>query len=216
VANEKRVRAVFRVGESDASRVEAFSDGVLAIVITLLVLEIGAPHLAHPTDAELWTALEALLPKIVAWVVSFFFVLVFWVAHHYFFGSLARVDRGILWLNGLFLLFISFTPFPTAFAGDYPLRTPPLALLSVVMLGAAASFTALRLYALMGEGLIASNTRNAARAALMRSVVAPVLYACAALAAFVSPWASIALLAAVPLIFFFPSRNAHQSVQSNP
>ncbi len=211
MANPKEVRSVFRVGESDTSRVEAFSDGVLAIVITLLVLEIGAPHLAQPTDAELWASLEALIPKIVAWVVSFFFVLVFWVAHHYFFRGLQRVDRGILWLNGLFLLFISFTPFPTAFAGDYPLRTPPLALLSVVMFGAAASFTALRLYALMGDGLIASGDRIAARAALMKSLVAPISYAFAALAAFVAPLASVVVLTAVPLIFFFPSRETRDS-----
>ena len=107
------IRRLFRSGEADTDRIEAFSDGVLAIVITLLVLEITPPSV-QGGDAELWRALARMLPVIAAWVVSFLFVLVFWVSHHYLFASLAKVDRGVLWLNGLFLLFISFTPFPTS------------------------------------------------------------------------------------------------------
>ena len=73
---------LFRGGEAETSRVEAFSAGVLAIVITLLVLEIHIPAITGGEDA-LWVALRNLLPMIGAWVVSFFFVLVFWVTHHY-------------------------------------------------------------------------------------------------------------------------------------
>jgi uncharacterized membrane protein len=203
-------QSFFRIGESETNRVEAFSDGVLAIVITLLVLEIKVPHLAHHDDGAQWAALAELVPKIAAWVISFVFVLVFWVAHHYLFNSLQKVDRGLLWLNGLFLLFMSFVPFPTALAGEYPVSTPPLVLLSGTMLGAATSFSAIRVYVLRGHGLIASDGKPAARIALRRSLLAPTLYAIGFIAAFLIPWLSIAVQVLVPIIFFLPARPARE------
>jgi uncharacterized membrane protein len=201
-------RSIFRIGESETNRVEAFSDGVLAIVITLLVLEIKVPHVPQHEDALQWAALAALVPKIAAWVISFVFVLVFWVAHHYLFNSLQKVDRGLLWLNGLFLLFMSFVPFPTALAGEYPASTPPLVILSGTMLGAAASFSAMRLYVMRGHGLIASDEMSAARISLRRSLIAPTMYAFGLVMAFFVPWLSIAIQLLVPVIFFLPARGA--------
>jgi uncharacterized membrane protein len=135
------VRKLFRTEEAETSRVEAFSDGVLAIVITLLVLDIKVPQTAD-SDAALWQAILQRLPMIGAWMVSFFFVLVFWVAHHTLFYQIEKTDRGLLWLNGLFLLAISFSPFPTALAGEHPGATPAVFLLSLVMFLAAAFFAA--------------------------------------------------------------------------
>jgi uncharacterized membrane protein len=77
--------AIFRVGETDKSRVEAFSDAVLAIVITLLILDIRVPHNVTGGNGALWEALREQLPMLGAWALSFSFVLVFWVPHHYFF-----------------------------------------------------------------------------------------------------------------------------------
>jgi uncharacterized membrane protein len=192
------------IGESETNRVEAFSDGVLAIVMTLLVIEITPPHIEPPiTDAALWAAMAHLAPKIAAWIVSFIFVLVFWVSHHRMFGSMQKIDRGLVWLNGLFLLFISFTPFPTAFAGDYPLFGPPLALLSAVMFAAATSFMLMRLYAIR-RGFVASDHVLTARMAVGRSVLAPFLYAVGTVAAFVEPIVTVAMLAIVPILFVLP------------
>jgi uncharacterized membrane protein len=199
-------RSIFRIGETETDRVEAFSDGVLAIVITLLVLEIKVPHMPQHDDAMQWAALARLVPIISAWVISFVFVLVFWVAHHYLFNSLQKVDRGLLWLNGLFLLFMSFVPFPTALAGEYPASTPPLALLSGTMLGAAASFSAMRMYVLRGHGLVASDAKTAARMAFRRSLIAPTMYAVGLAIAFYAPWAAIAIQLIVPVIFFLPAK----------
>jgi Endosomal/lysosomal potassium channel TMEM175 len=102
-----------------ASRVEAFSDGVLAIVITLLVLEIKTPRL-HSTEnvGQAWLALVDLVPKFASFFLSFFFIAVFWVNHHRLFALIRKVDWGILWLNNLLLLLLCFVPFPTAFIGD--------------------------------------------------------------------------------------------------
>lgn len=89
--------------------------GVLAIVITLLVLEIKAPHLASASDGgEALAALAALGPKFLGYLLSFFVVAVFWVNHHRFFRLVARVDTRLLWLNTRLLLALSFIPFPTA------------------------------------------------------------------------------------------------------
>jgi len=138
---------ILRTGAAETSRVEAFSDGVLAIVITLLVLNIKIPDQLAPGDAALWQALAQQLPMLGAWALSFFFVLVFWVAHHYFFRQLAHIDRGLLWLNGLFLFAISFTPFPTALLGLYPGRSASATMLSVAMFATAGSFSIMRWYA---------------------------------------------------------------------
>lgn len=185
---------------SDTARVEAFSDGVLAIVITLLVLEIKVPELANGQQAMLAVALLHLLPKIFAWVVSFLFVLVFWVAHHYFFAAIEQVDRGLLWLNGLFLLAISFTPFPTALAGEYPDQPIAIALLAFGFFLSASAFAAMRWYATYKCGLLLLPA-DIARAAMRRSLTAPLLYTVAmAMAAFWVP-AALLIISLVPFIF---------------
>jgi uncharacterized membrane protein len=197
---------LFRSGQAETDRVEAFSDGVLAIVITLLVLEITPPSVADG-NAELWRALARLLPVIGAWVVSFLFVLVFWVSHHYLFASLAKVDRGVLWLNGLFLLFISFTPFPMALQARFPGTVPAAFLLSLAMLLTASSFGLLRWYASIHAGLLRPGIdQHSAWQAMRRSMLAPSLYLIGTLAAFVAPWVSLAIQVIVPLLFIVPHR----------
>ncbi len=200
------IRRLFRSGQAETDRIEAFSDGVLAIVITLLVLEITPPAV-QGDDVELWRALAHMLPVIAAWVVSFLFVLVFWVSHHYLFASLAKVDRGVLWLNGLFLLFISFTPFPTALQARYPGTAPAAFLLSAAMFLTASSFSLLRWYACFHAGLLRPGMpRFAASQAMRRSLLAPLLYLIGGLAAFVVPAVSLAIQVVVPLIYIVPQR----------
>jgi len=197
---------IFRTGETDAARVEAFSDGVLAIVITLLILNVQIPRQISGGNAALWRALRAQLPMLGAWVLSFFFVLVFWVAHHYFFRRLERVDRGILWLNGLFLLSISFTPFPTALLGIYPTLSAASTMLACAMFATASSFTLMRWYATRHAKLFASGYADDATRALRRSFIGPACYALAALAAQFQVAIAIAIMIAVPLLFFLPQR----------
>jgi uncharacterized membrane protein len=102
------------------SRVEAFSDGVFAIAVTLLILEIRVPHSAAPdTPGALWAALAALWPSYLAFLLSFFVILVMWVNHHELMHLVRAVDYQLMFANGLVLLLVTFVPFPTAVLAQY-------------------------------------------------------------------------------------------------
>ena len=100
-------------------RVVFFSDAVFAIVITLLVLEIKAPHIEGHTERDVLYGLLNLLPKFTGFVVSFFIVGMMWIEHHRIFRFIERYDAGLLWRNLIFLLSVSFVPFPTALFSEY-------------------------------------------------------------------------------------------------
>lgn len=183
-------------------RLEAFSDGVLAIVITLLVLEIKVPHLDVGQSApEALRALVALTPKFLGYLLSFVFIAVFWVNHHQFFRQIRRVDLGLLWLNILLLLALSFIPFPTGFIGEYPGNPVALALFALVLMVAGLAFNMMWRYAdshrLFHEGMTAA----ALARAKMRGLFGPALYGLAALLAFVTPLAAWLLFVVIPVIY---------------
>jgi uncharacterized membrane protein len=198
--------ALFRTGATESGRVEAFSDGVLAIVITLLVLEIHVPQVAGD-DHSRWLGLLQLLPIVGGWAISFAFVLIFWVAHHYLFSDLLRVDRGLLWLNGLFLFCICFLPFPAALQAAWFASTPATFLMSLVMLLSGLSFTLMRWYVSFGSDLMHPEKSHTDRVLEMkRSLLNPVLYGVATVTALKFPWISLAIQLSVPVIYFFPAR----------
>src|SRR5450432_774551 len=111
----------FRRGDLRLGRTEAFSDGVFAIVVTLLVLDLKVPSLADARDSKsLAIALLALMPQLLSWLISFIIVCKFWLNHHHLLNRARRADYAMLWLNSLFLMGQSFIPFPTALMGQYP------------------------------------------------------------------------------------------------
>lgn len=188
-------------------RIEAFSDGVFAIIITLLVLELKVPTIAAEHDAAaLASALRALLPKFMSWVMSFAIVAIFWVNHHRFFNLLKHADNGLLWLNSLFLMLLSFIPFPTALLGEY--HKEPLAVMSfgVVMTLASLVFAWMRWYAslhakIVNEDLSPAYLRQDVRQSFL---LGPVLYGVATLTALLHVNVAIALYALIPLYFILP------------
>lgn len=208
---------IFQTGPLDTARVEAFSDGVLAVVITLLVLDLKIPPGVH-ADPEVWGAVADLAPALGAWVVSFAFVLTFWVNHHYFFSSLKYTDRGLLWLNGLFLLTVALIPFPTALVGAHPGLTAPLVLLSAAMLATSLSFSIMRYYAnFHGRLLRHPPTAAEASRAMRHSLSAPVLYGLAIVMAFIWPPGAILAQIVVLLVFFLRSPgHPHVAETSDP
>ena len=188
------------------ARVEAFSDGVLAIVITLLVLELHVPHLFNAVSGrEAWEALRLLTPKFASFLLSFAYVAVFWVNHHHFFDLVEDASPGLVWLNNLLLLFLCFVPFPTAFIGEYPANPAALALFALVLMGAGLAFTAMWRYAARRGLLVPSARSGLAKEAVSRGLLGPPLYALAAGGAFAAPWIAWAVFVAVPLFFFFHS-----------
>jgi uncharacterized membrane protein len=107
----------------EKSRLEAFSDGVFAIVITLLILDIRFPEVEYSQFKE---TLVSLLPRILAYVMSFIIIGLYWVVHHNSMHAMKKIDRGFLWLNILLLLCMSFIPFPTSLLGRYPFQAGPI------------------------------------------------------------------------------------------
>jgi len=108
------------MAEKETGRVEAFSDGVFAIAITLLVLEIKVPKLPHDSSpSELAQALLDLWPSYLSFLLSFFAILIMWINHHGLFNMARRVNHGFLYANGFLLLLVSFVPFPTALLSEY-------------------------------------------------------------------------------------------------
>jgi TMEM175 potassium channel family protein len=190
-----------------ASRVEAFSDAVLAIVMTLLVLEIKTPRL-HSTEnvGQAWLALVDLAPKFASFFLSFFFIAVFWVNHHRLFALIRKVDWGILWLNNLLLLLLCFVPFPTAFIGDHPRNPLALALFALVLMSAGIAFNLMwrhgRRNHLTEETLPVEPINRAIR----RGLYGPMAYAIAAIAAFLAVPVSWLIFFAVPVFYAFPIR----------
>lgn len=187
-------------------RLEAFSDGVLAIVITLLVLELKTPHLEAANDAgEALTALLALAPKFLGYLLSFFFVAVFWINHHRFFRLIRQVDNGLLWLNILLLLALSFVPFPTAMIGEYPGNATGLAIFALVLMTAGLAFNLMWRHARLRQLYHAGVSPALVAQAAARGLVGPALYALAAVLAFVLPPAAWALFVAIPLFYAMQS-----------
>ncbi|MCC6260643.1 MAG: DUF1211 domain-containing protein [Anaerolineales bacterium] len=113
------------------SRLEAFSDGVFAIVITLLILDIRFPEVDYSRFVE---TLVSILPRILAYVMSFIIIGLYWVIHHNSMHVMRKIDRGFLWLNILLLLCISFIPFPTALLGRYPYQADPIILYGATLI----------------------------------------------------------------------------------
>jgi uncharacterized membrane protein len=204
----KRFPRIFRVGEMPTSRIEAFSDGVFAIIITLLVLEIHVPQVQDKNiSAALEHSLLAMTPKFLSYILSFVLVCIWWVAHHHLFHILKRSDRGLLWLNSLFLLWLAFIPFPTALMGDFPNQRIAVMGYGTVTTLAGVSFCLMRYYAFYVGKLVDERIdRYLLKLAMIRSVINPVLHSIAVLLAFVDTRLSIALYIILPLMFFIPSK----------
>ncbi|NTV25733.1 MAG: DUF1211 domain-containing protein [Chlorobiaceae bacterium] len=107
---------------NETTRIEAFSDGVFAIAVTLLVIEVKVPDHVHVDRVGLLRALLEIWPSYLAYLTSFATILVIWVHHHWIFSLINKYDHGLFYLNGLLLLFVTFIPFPTALLSEYLLH----------------------------------------------------------------------------------------------
>jgi uncharacterized membrane protein len=189
------------------ARVEALSDGVFAIVVTLLVLEITVPHVAeHESTAELARALWTLAPKFVSWVISFVTVCVIWLNHHRLFTMVSRIDNGLFWLNANLLLWTSSIPFPTALMGDYPTNRLAVSFYGWVMFLMALGFVLVRWHLHRHRDLLQEDVdRTKFRTGTVYSIVmGPAAYAIGACLAWASPVGAFVCYGAIASYFVFP------------
>ncbi|MBA3390368.1 MAG: DUF1211 domain-containing protein [Rubrobacter sp.] len=195
----------------DTGRIEAFSDGVFAIAITLLVIEIGVPHMNDaPLGATLFGELADQWPSYLAYVISFLQIGVIWANHHNRFRYIVRSDHGLLFLNILFLMCVAFIPFPTALLAEYlGETTTESATAGIVYAGSlmvtAFFFTLLWLYVAGSRRLLdQSLDLTIIRAMTRRYVLGMLFYVLAFAISFVSLAASLVLLVVLALLFILP------------
>lgn len=189
------------------SRIEAFSDGVFAIVVTLLVLELKVPHL--PENYTIQDVLKELLhlsPKFISFALSFLVIAIFWVNHHQMFHSLKRTDRTLLWLNNNLLFWLSFIPFPTAFIGEYPISTVPVMVYGFVLFMAGVSFNLILRHAIKCDLFEESISKEVLRQSIKKGVYGPIVYLISILAAPISVYISLFIFIMVPIIYFIPQK----------
>jgi uncharacterized membrane protein len=198
----------------ETGRIEAFSDGVFAVAITLLVLDLRVPHNA-PDGPALFRALLAQWPAYLAFVTSFATIGIMWVNHHRLFTLIRRADTGLLLLNGLLLLAVTFVPFPTALVAEYVPRPGPAVVAAAVFNGAyivlALAFNLLWHYAASGGRLLRADAAPEAVEAITRDYrLGPPLYAATFLLAFVNVGLSVAFNLALAVFWALPRRTPRQ------
>ena len=178
---------------------EAFSDGVVAIIITIMVLELKAPHGDRPE------ALLPLLPIFLSYALSFVVVAILWVNHHHLVHTVQAVTGRILWMNNHLLFWLSLVPFTTAYIGENHLAPLPVALYGLVLFFSGCAFDLLRREIARqhaGDPVLTAVHRRSNRT----NALTALLYLASAPLAFVSVWLSLAIFVAVPLVYFMPGR----------
>jgi uncharacterized membrane protein len=186
------------------SRLEAFSDGVIAIIITIMVLEMKVPH------GDTWAAVAPLWPVFLSYVLSFVNVGIYWNNHHHMIHTVHHVSAGILWANLHLLFWLSLMPFVTGWMGENHFAPLPTAVYGLVLLACGGAYLVLQ-----GRIVAAQGEQSVLKRAVGRDLkgkAALALYATAVGVAFVRPAAACALYAAVALMWMVPDRRVERAL----
>jgi uncharacterized membrane protein len=188
-------------------RLEAFSDGVIAIIITIMVLELAVPH---GEGGERFTALRPLLPKFASYVLSFVFVGIYWNNHHHMLHAVREVNGRILWSNLHLLFWLSLIPFVTAWMGENHFAAVPVALYGGVMVMSGIA------YYILTHSLISLHGRQSRLAVAVgndaKGRISVVLYAMAIPLSFVNRWAALGIYVAVAITWLIPDRRIEKTL----
>ncbi len=185
-------------------RLEAFSDGVIAIIITIMVLELGIPH------GVTLAAIIPLAPIFLSYVLSFVYVGIYWNNHHHMLHTCKRVTGGILWANLHLLFWLSLFPFVTGWMGENHFAPAPSALYGGVLLMTAIAYWILQQTIIKSQG--PQSPLKAAIGSDWKGKLSPVLYAIAILSTFFVPWLAQALYVLVALMWLVPDRRIERSL----
>jgi len=185
-------------------RLEAFSDGVIAIIITIMVLELKVPH------GKDLAALRPLLPVFLSYVLSFVHIGIYWNNHHHLFQAVRHVSGPILWANLHLLFWLSLVPFATAWMGENSFAAPSVALYGLVLL--LSGFA----YSILTSALIARHGKDSAIATAIgrdhKGILSLVIYAVAVLLCFVNSWLACLLYVVVAAIWLVPDRRIEKTL----
>jgi uncharacterized membrane protein len=179
-------------------RLAAFSDGVIAIIITIMVLELKAPHSVE------WSALVAVAPAFGSYVLSFIYIGIYWNNHHHLLHTCTRVNGVILWANLHLLFWLSLVPFVTAWLGENHFAAQPTALYGLALLMPAIAYVLLQKAIIAQQG--SESQLQRALGSDFKGKISPVLYIVAIALSFVAPWAAQAIYVLVALIWLVPDR----------
>jgi uncharacterized membrane protein len=186
-------------------RLAAFSDGVIAIIITIMVLELKVPHGAD------WTALKGLAPNFISYVLSFIYVAIYWNNHHHLIHTVARVDGYILWANSHLLFWLSLIPAATAWMGENFLAPLPTAVYGAALLMPAIAYYLLQMAIVHKQG-----THSLLAHALgsdIKGKISPFLYTAGIALAFVATWISVAIYVVVAVMWLVPDRRIENALR---
>ncbi|OJX32658.1 MAG: hypothetical protein BGO86_10365 [Chryseobacterium sp. 36-9] len=193
-----------KLAGQSAERINAISDAVFGVAMTLLVLEIKVPELeGHETEGDLMHAFFALMPKFLVYFLSFMTAGIFWVGQSAQFRHIEKSDRNLIWINLLFLLFVSTLPFSTAFLGDHINFKFSILLywLNILLMGI---FLYINWTYADRKGFITEETRDTVYEPIRRRIlVAQALYFFGALLCFINPYLSIGVIIAIQLNYAF-------------
>ena len=189
------------------ARLETFSDGVIAILITIMVLEL------HTPEGTTWHALRHELPVLLAYVLSFVYLGIYWNNHHHMLAAVSRVSGTTLWANLHLLFWLSLIPFTTAWMSEHHFPPTPTAVYGVVLLAAAIAYYILQTTLLRGEG-----EQSRLRVALgsdVKGKISPLLYCFGIGLSFVDRWLGLAVYVAVALIWLVPDRRIERVLEQH-
>lgn len=188
-------------------RIEAFSDGVLAIIITIMVLELKVPEGAE------WSVLAAQWPVFLSYVLSFLYVGIYWANHHHFFQAAERVDGKVLWANLHLLFWLSLMPVATGWMGENHFAPVPVAAYGVVLLLCALAWIPLQRSLVRANGGDASLLAQALRRD-WKAPLAVAMYAAGVAVSFAAPWLACGLYVAVAALWLVPDRRIESRMKS--
>jgi uncharacterized membrane protein len=185
-------------------RLEAFSDGVIAIIITIMVLEMKVPH------GDGWTALRPIVPVFLSYVLSFINIAIYWNNHHHLFQAVRHVNGRILWANLHLLFWLSLFPFATGWMGENHFTATPVSLYGVVLFGAAIAFTILTRSLITRHGQ--DSTLATAIGRDFKGKISLASYAAAIPLSFINRWIACGLFVLVAVIWFIPDRRIEKTL----
>jgi uncharacterized membrane protein len=183
---------------------EAFSDGVIAILITVMILELKTP------DGTSWSALHHTLPTLLTYVLSFVYLGIYWNNHHHMLMAADRVGGLVLWANLHLLFWLSLIPFTTSWMGENHFARNPTVAYGVVLLASALAYYGLQTAIIRTQG--DRSTLATAVGSDLKGKLSPVFYSSAIILAFVNRWIGVAIYAGVALMWLIPDRRVERTM----